>query len=184
MAPAPLLYAARPSDLDLAAEIDDDAEARYGEHGVSFGHTADHPFVVAEHAWWTEAAVTGRLVFAADPAAPDHPLGFCAYGFLDGEPYLDQLSVRHAAQHRGLGRALLAHTVDWAATHPARCLWLTTYAHLPFNRPFYEAQGFTVVAPPHRPELTATLAEQRRHLPFPEQRIAMRIDLGARLTPR
>jgi 4-diphosphocytidyl-2-C-methyl-D-erythritol kinase len=178
MAPAPLLHAG--TDVDLAAEIDDDAEARYGEHGVSFDHAADHPFVVAELAWWRAAAAAGRLVFAADAAAPGTALGFCAYGFLDGEPYLDQLSVRHAAQHRGLGRALLAHALAWAATDPARCLWLTTYAPRPFNRPFYEAQGVTVVAPPHRPELAATLAEQRRHLPFPDQRLAMRAGLRPR----
>lgn len=178
MSPAPLLVPG--TDVDLAAEIDDDAEARYGEHGLSFDHTATHPFVVAEHAWWTAAAAAGRLVFAFDPDDPATALGFCAYGFLDGEPYLDQLSVRHAAQHRGVGRALLAHVQAWAAAHPARCLWLTTYAHLPFNRPFYERQGFTVVPPPHRPELAATLADQRAHLPLPDQRIAMRRDL----TPR
>lgn len=177
------LFAGTPADVALAGEIDDDAEARYGEHGLSFGHGEDHPFVLAEQAWWREAAAAGRLVFAADEAAPDLALGFAAFGFLDGEPYLDQLSVRRRAQGRGLGRALLAHVYGWAAAHPARALWLTTYAHLPFNRPFYEAQGFVVVpAAAHGPEMAATLADQRRNLPRPEERIAMRRPCGGALS--
>ena len=174
MAPAPYLVAARPDQIDLAVAIDDDAGGLYAAHGLDLALPADHPFVVAEQAWWREAAAAGRLVFAADPASPDQPLGFAAYGFLDGEPYLDQLSVRRGSMRRGLGRALLAHAAAWAATHPSRTLWLTTYAHLSWNRPYYEDAGFVVVAPPHRPEMAATLADQRSHLPLPDLRVAMR----------
>jgi GNAT superfamily N-acetyltransferase len=172
MAPAPRLFAARPDQLDLAVAIDDDAATLYAEHGLDLAFPADHPFVLAERAWWTDAIAGGRLWFAAEHGG--EPAAFAAYGWLDGEPYLDQLSVRRSAMRRGLGRLLLGHVAAWAAAQPARCLWLTTYAHLPFNRPYYEAQGFAPVPPPHRPEMAATLADQRDHLPLPEQRVVMR----------
>lgn len=173
MTSAPRLFAARPDQVAIAVDIDDDAATLYAEHGLDLAFAADHPFSVAERAWWRAAAAAGRLVFAAEPRAPDRPVGFAAFGFVDGEPYLDQLSVRRTAQRAGIGRALLAHVQAWAGDHRARRLWLTTYAHLPFNRPYYEARGFTVVPPPHLPDLAATLADQRAHLPRPADRIAM-----------
>jgi GNAT superfamily N-acetyltransferase len=178
MAPAPHLFAARPDQLDLAVEIDDDAATLYADHGLDLHFAADHPFVAAERVWWTAAIAAGRLIFAADAAAPTVPLAFAAFGFLDGEPYLDQLSVRRHAMRRGLGRALLAHVAAWSAGHASRALWLTTYAHLPFNRPYYESAGFAAVAPPHRPEMAATLADQRDHLPRPDDRVVMRLGLA------
>jgi GNAT superfamily N-acetyltransferase len=36
---------------------------------------------------------------------------------------------------QGLGRRLVRQAIDWAGPEP---LWLTTYAHLSWNRPFYE----------------------------------------------
>jgi hypothetical protein len=52
---------------------------------------------------------------------------------------------------------------------------LTTYDDVPFNRPYYERHGYAVV-----PEIACGpgvqhhLDEQRRHLPGPAQRVAMR----------
>jgi hypothetical protein len=60
---------------------------------------------------------------------------------------------------------------------------LTTYAHLPWNRPFYESAGFVVVPVSEcPPEMVAILDDQRRWLPAPDQRIAMRASrvLGGR----
>jgi len=91
---------------------------------------------------------------------------------IDGEPYLEQLSVRMSAQGRGLGRWLLMRAIEWAGSEP---LWLTTYAHLPWNRPFYERHGFVVVPESECPPgIVTILNDQRRALPDPDQRIAMR----------
>jgi hypothetical protein len=64
------------------------------------------------------------------------------------------------------------HSIAWAGD---AALWLTTYAHVPWNRPFYESEGFEVVPSKEWPaDIAAIIAEQRRWLPAPEQRIAMR----------
>lgn len=162
------------AQVGLAIAIDDDSATLYAEYGVPIELADDHPFVIAEHAAWAEAAAAGRLVFAFDPALDATPVAFATLGFLDGEAYLDQLSVRRVAMRRGLGSALLDHALAWARTEGSPALWLTTYSHLPFNRPFYERAGFALVPPPHRPELAEVLSEQRDVLPDPEQRVAMR----------
>jgi GNAT superfamily N-acetyltransferase len=112
----------------------------------------------------------GRAHVAVD-AVDGRLLGFAALGFIDGEPYLDQLSVRRHAMRRGIGSALLEHAITWAGTRP---LWITTYSHIPWNAPFYERVGFERVPELEcGREMRAVLAEQRAALPAPDERIAM-----------
>ena len=64
---------------------------------------ASHPFVVGERARWV-AAIAGGLLEVAE--TPDGALiGFAARAVVDGEPYLDQLSVRRLWMRRGIGTA-------------------------------------------------------------------------------
>lgn len=155
-------------ELDEVLAIDDDASTLYAEAGLPLGITREHPFAVAERARWARALAQGRAFFAME----ERPIGIAVLGVVDGAPYLDQLSVRREAMGRGVGRALLEHALAWAAGRP---LWLTTYDHLPWNRPFYERAGFAVV---HEgewgPGIRAIVAEQREHLPDPHARVVMR----------
>jgi len=51
---------------------------------------------------------------------------------------------------------------------------MTTYTHLPWNRPFYERHGFVRVPESACPRgIVAILDDQRRALPAPHERIAM-----------
>jgi GNAT superfamily N-acetyltransferase len=107
-------------------------------------------------------------------------LGFAALGILDGEGYLEQLSVRMHAMRQGIGTALVAAVERMAETVRARTLWLTTYGHLPWNRPFYERAGFSIVpAEQWGSEITQELLFQRRLLPETDERVVMRKALGA-----
>jgi GNAT superfamily N-acetyltransferase len=139
---------ARPNELALVTAIDDDASELFAAAGLSMAHLqADHPFVV-------------------------DAVGFASMGSVDGGGHLDQLSVLRSWMRRGIGRALVAHGVRWAQ---GRTLWLTTYAHLAWNRPTYEKLGFSVV--PEAvcgPDIRAILADERATLPAPEHRVAMR----------
>lgn len=161
------------SDISDLCAIDDDASALYAAHGVSVELAADDPFSRAEVARWLRSAELGRAFLAWDSDGTS--LGFATLDLVDGSPYLDQLAVRMRAMRRGVGGALLAHAAGWARSAGGSALWLTTYAHLPFNRPYYERHGYIVV-----PESGCSagirhhLDEQRRHLPAPDQRIAMR----------
>jgi GNAT superfamily N-acetyltransferase len=160
---------ARSGELQELVAIDDAASALYSEAGLGVLLEPDHPFVLAETSRWARAIAAGLAHVAVDPE--DSPIGFMTLGFVDGAPYLDQLSVRPQAMRRGVGRALVAQALSWSAPRP---LWLTTYSHLAWNRPFYERCGFVVV-PEHEcgPELRSILKDQRAALPAPEQRIAM-----------
>jgi GNAT superfamily N-acetyltransferase len=168
--------AAAPNEIDELMRIDDDASELFQSSGMDFRSlTAEHPFVCAEHARWLAAAQSGSAYLALDAAGEG--VAFMALSETDGAPYLDQLSVRMRAMRRGLGRALVARAARWARER-ADVLWLTTYGHVAWNRPYYERFGFHVVpASECGPEMRACLAKQRAALPCPEHRVAMRLAL-------
>jgi GNAT superfamily N-acetyltransferase len=176
--PAPrfAVRSALPNELDMLLAIDDDATALYAEHGAAIELHPGHVFVRDERARWLRSAELGRAFIAVDPLGT--AVGFAALDKIDGEPYLDQLAVRRVAMRRGVGGALLACSADWARAAGGSAIWLTTYAHLPFNRPYYERRGYVVVPESAcGPAIVHHLDEQRRYLPAPDQRVAMRRSL-------
>jgi len=174
--PAIVVREGRADELDELVAIDDAAGVRFGDVGIRFDFPEDHPFVVAERRCWREALRDRRLLVAERAGSV---VGFVCLGFVDALPYIDQLSVRPELHGDGIGSLLLGHAKRWAANTGARELWLTTYAHVPWNGPYYERRGFARVefAACER-EMRDALEEQRRVLPFPEERIAMRARLG------
>ncbi|HEX7663387.1 MAG TPA: GNAT family N-acetyltransferase [Polyangiaceae bacterium] len=160
---------ARADELATLVAIDDDACTLYVEAGrdVDLPPEID-PFVIAEHARWRESIEHGRVTMAVD--ADGAPIGFAALGLVDGEPHLQQVSVRRRAMNRGIGRALVEHAIRWGRG----TLWLTTYSDLAWNRPLYEKMGFVCVDEADcGPELRRILVEERGALPVPEARVAM-----------
>jgi GNAT superfamily N-acetyltransferase len=126
-------------------------------------------FLEAERSRWAAAAAAGRLYFAV---SADERIGFAALGFVDGKPYLEQMSVRRAHMRRGVGAALLARAIAWSAAYGD--LWLTTYDHVAWNQRYYERFGFvTVDERDCGDELQAVLRSERRALPAPKHRTAM-----------
>jgi GNAT superfamily N-acetyltransferase len=167
-----IIRLASPADIGHIVSIDDDACALFERAGVRLAFGPDHPYARAEYARWLQSAKDGTAFLAGRADTGAVPVGVLVMGHADGAPYLDQLSVRVAAMRQGLGRRLLDHAIAWAGDQP---LWLTTYAHLPWNRPFYERHGFAVVEESAcGPDIRADLAEQRRWLPHPRERVAMR----------
>jgi GNAT superfamily N-acetyltransferase len=165
------LRAAASDELDQAIAIDDAAGLLFAEAGLSIDLSGAHPFVVAERARWRSAIAQGQLWFACAAA---EPIGFSALGRAGALAYLEQLAVRPEHGRRGVGTMLLAAACAHATQSGDSELWLTTYAHLGWNRPYYERHGFSVVPESHcSAELQAHLAEQRATLPAPNERIAM-----------
>lgn len=127
--------------------------------------------MVEEREQWARALASGDGFIAED--AEHRAMGIAVLGRLDDEPYLDQLSVRLEHMGQGVGSALLSVAVAWAHERGPG-LWLNTYRHLPWNRPFYEARGFTLVEESSwRPEMRATIERQRACLPLPGERVVM-----------
>lgn len=168
-----------PADIDALCDIDRDAGELFVQAGLDLDLPNDHEFVTAERTRWLSSLRAGMTLLAEVPAGS--PIGFAAGGTRDGEPYLDQLSVRMGEMRRGIGTTLLSAFESRARAGGARALWLTTYRHLSWNRPLYERRGF--VAVPEAmvgPELRAELAHERRWLPLPQERIIMRKILAGR----
>ena len=164
---------ALPSEIDLLNAIDDDATTLFAEHGVSIELPEDHVFVRAEVARLLRSAEFGRAFLAVDKSGTG--VGFAALDVVDGEPYLDQLAVRVAAMRRGIGGRLLERAANWAHAAGGSAIWLTTYDHLLFNRPYYERRGYVVMPEADcGPGILHHLDDQRRYLPAPAHRVAMR----------
>jgi GNAT superfamily N-acetyltransferase len=167
---AAVIRQASADDIDEMVSIDTDACTLYSEAGLDLDLGPEHPYSAAERAAWTRCAREGNAFLAGPADAP--AAGLLVLDRIDGAAYLEQLSVRRRAMGRGLGRQLLARAIAWANGEP---LWLTTYGHLPWNRPFYERHGFVAVPEAACPPgMVAILDEQRAVLPAPHQRIAMR----------
>lgn len=166
------LRLAEPDDIDALVSIDDDASALYEQHGLDFECQADSAFAQAKRNRWLRAAHLRRVFLAVD--TDGRAIAFGALDVLDGNLYLEQLSVRCGAMRRGIGTLLLTHSIE-CARRAGMSLWLTTYNHLIWNRLYYERHGFVVV-----PEsecgagIRHHLEEQRRFLPAPAERVAMR----------
>lgn len=166
-----LLRVASLGEMGTLTSIDDDALQHYPTEGLVIDLTADHPFAIAEQARWSRALAMGDVWFSLERGVP---VGVAVLGTIDGDPYLDQLSVRRSAMGRGHGSRLVAHALAWARARSHGGLWLNTYGHLSWNRPFYERRGFRVVPEREwRAEMRAVVEAQRACLPRPEERVVM-----------
>lgn len=100
----------------------------------------------------------------------DRPIGFALAGTIDGQGFLDQLSVLPAHGRRGVGAALLAAVASWAEARGFPALLLTTYRDPPWNAPFYAKHGFTHLPPEHWSGDVRELVARETALGHPRER--------------
>ncbi len=160
-------------EFDLLRDIDLDASRLFEQAGLFMEPPHDLELASAERRRWTRCLRSRGVLRAHLPSG--EVAGFMALDTLDGEPYLEQLSVRMHCMRQGVGSALLAAAQLMAARAGGQHLWLTTYGHLSWNRPFYGRSGFrTVPTEQWGGDITQEIVFQRRVLPAPEQRVVMR----------
>jgi GNAT superfamily N-acetyltransferase len=99
----------------------------------------------------------GLLWVLADQA--DEPVAYLMAGLVDGCLQVEQVTVHPGHARRGLGRRLLDHAARRAAAGGLPALTLTTFAHVPWNAPYYARCGFRVL---DDAEITPGLAAIRR----------------------
>lgn len=161
------------ADLPMLVAIDDDAAELFVAAGLDVELPPTHEFTQRERARWRECLHASTVTIAMDAAR--EPVGFVAVRMRAGEAFLQQISVRRSDMRRGVGSLLLEAAMQRARNLPTDALWLSTYSHLAWNRPFYERHGFLAVAEPEHPAwLVEELEFERRWLPQPDQRVAMR----------
>jgi GNAT superfamily N-acetyltransferase len=159
-------------EIATLVSVDDDAADLYATAGIVFDPATIAQFVEEEQARWRRALELERVFVAVSDGAI---VGFAAMDLLDGAlPYLEQLSVRMNAMRCGIGGRLVGEAIAWAKNE-GDGLWLTTYGHLSWNRPFYERHGFHLVPEAEwGPDIRHHNEEERRSLPRPEERVVMR----------
>lgn len=168
--------AARVGDGPALQQLELLAGERFREVGLA--EVADHapPAVEALDGY----AAAGRIWVAVDD---DAPVGYVLVEVVDGNAHIEQLSVRPDHQGRGVGRALLERVRAWAAEGDRSAITLTTFTHVPWNRPLYEHLGFRVLADPEiGPGLRAVREHETARGLDPGTRVCMRLDLQRRIS--
>lgn len=160
---------AEPRDLPLLAPIEDAAD-RVFEAVLG---PLDWPPATAG-AW--RAQQPGFLLVAESGGG--EVVGFAHVLHLEGTAHLEQLAVHPDHHRRGHGAALLRACEERARSEGFRELTLSTYADVPWNRPYYEQHGYEVVA--HPTGLLARIQEKEEAAGYMTYgpRVVMRIALG------
>jgi GNAT superfamily N-acetyltransferase len=115
----------------------------------------------------------------------DQPVGYALARVVDRAGHLEQLSVLPSHGGRGLGRLLIDHVAGWAAGRGLAALTLSTFRDVPWNGPYYERCGFTVLAEEGLgPGLRAARRRERRAGLDVSRRQFMRRPVGPVRDPR
>ena len=122
-----------------------------------------------------EALRAGALPVVLD--ADRRPVGYGLLRLVDGLALLAQLDVHPAHGRKGLGTALVARVADIARRRGAKTLYLTTFAHVPWNAPFYARLGFSVVPEDRQPPVIREILAEERAMGLTD-RVAMRLPLS------
>jgi GNAT superfamily N-acetyltransferase len=172
---SPIIRHSIAADLAYLPAIERSAAEAFRGAGVSL--SADAPVSAAE-AW--SGALRGRTLWVAENEA-GRVVGFLAGRRINRALHIDEMDVAFDHQRRGYGRALLDAAIDWARRAGLQEITLTTFRELAFNRNFYEAAGFVVIAPSEMSKRMAGIMVREADYGLdPEQRCAMMLRLQGR----
>jgi ribosomal protein S18 acetylase RimI-like enzyme len=105
-------------------------------------------------------------------------IGFLLLGEIDGAAHVEQVSVSPNDQGKGVGQSLIGEAARWAMGRGMSALTLTTFGHIPWNRPLYEHLGFRVLSEDELGVGLRAVCDSEAELGLdPELRVAMRLDL-------
>ncbi|MBC9179158.1 GNAT family N-acetyltransferase [Pseudoroseomonas ludipueritiae] len=168
-----MIRQALPDDLPHLAAVERSAAALF--RGTRMDWAADGPTLAPS--MLEEAAARGHLWVAWH--AEGGVIGFLLADALDGDLFIEELSVAQSYQRHGFGRALLGQAVRRAREEGMAGVSLTTDHDLPWNAPFYASAGFQVLdTSALTPALRGRLAREAAHGHDPAHRCAMRLALS------
>jgi GNAT superfamily N-acetyltransferase len=166
------IRSARLQDGPVLQEIERQSGQRFREVGLDFIADADPDSLEL----LAEYANGGRAWVCVDELG--NAFGYVLVDQVDGNAHIAQVSVRPEAQGRGLGRQLLDRVREWAEQSEKSSITLTTFRHVPWNRPLYEHLGFSVLVQSELgPELSAIRDDETAQGLDPATRVCMRLEL-------
>jgi GNAT superfamily N-acetyltransferase len=134
-----VIRAARPDDFDRLREIERAAGASFRELDMDLV-ADDAPPSIQD---LLEYQLDGRAwVWCGDA---DNPVAYLLVEVVDRWLNIAQVSVHPSRAREGLGRQLLDFADQRAAANGLIGLSLTTFVHVPWNRPYYQRLGFRTV---------------------------------------
>lgn len=138
-----MIRRARAADLPALPELERAAGAPFRDLGMAAVADDASP-TVADLALFQRE---GRAWVVTDGA--DTVVAYVLVDVVDGNAHIEQVSVHPGHAHHGLGKALLDTAANWADHYGLAALTLMTYAHVPWNAPYYERLGFEVATRNH-----------------------------------
>ncbi len=166
---------ARPEELETILQVERDAGERFRDYGLippEEQEDGEPDTFGEEHRAGIEA---GKLWVAVTEA--ERIVGFALAYEIDREGHLREIDVLPEYGRQGIGRRLIDRVADWCRERGYPTLSLTTFRDVPWNAPYYQKAGFSVV-----PEvalagrLKEILDEEREDALM--ERVAMRMNLS------
>ncbi len=134
-----MIREARASDLPMMRDIEVAAGEAFRMLGMDA--VADDPAPALEAL--AAYQQVGRAWVASDTG--DKPVAYLLVGVVDSYAHIGQVSVHPLHSRKALGRQLIDTAASWAAARGLRGMTLTTFAHVPWNAPYYARLGFRTV---------------------------------------
>jgi len=169
------VYLARSDQAELLPVIERDAGAVFRTL-PDYARIADDSVCSADH--WQHAIAAGTCWLAARESDA-RALGFLGASAIDGDLYVGEVAVVHAAQLSGVGRALFAAAMAHARERQLRAVTLTTFRDVPWNAPTYTRMGFETIDDAVLPAYLRAIREREAEAGLPwNQRCAMELLMG------
>jgi GNAT superfamily N-acetyltransferase len=132
-------FSIRPAGRDdLASLVEIEVAAGVGFRDLGMDAIADDdPGSVEGLAPYAER---GRALVAV--GTDDRPVGYLLLDVVDGAAHIEQVSVHPDYARKGIGRALIQRSSEWARDRGLDGLTLTAFRDVPWNGPYYERLGF------------------------------------------
>lgn len=128
-------------DVVLLHDIERAAGAAFRELGMATIADDETPSARVLHNYrragrmWVAVNAVGRVI------------AYLLADIVDGNAHIEQVSVHPHFSRRGFGRALIETATAWAVHQELAALTLTTFTQVPWNAPYYERLGFSVIPP-------------------------------------
>lgn len=168
------IRAAIVEDIPFLARIEQAAASRF-----PVGSIPDYIRADAMTVDMLQAALLARHLWVAVDVE-NIRVGFAVLQCIGALALLAEIDVLPEHGRKGVGRALIGAVVHRARAEHYNTLYLTTFAHIAWNAPFYEGLGFVAVPETELPTVMLTiLAEEGERGLI--QRIAMRLAIAKRV---
>lgn len=125
-------------DIPRLVEVSRSADGMFTEAGLDL--PPDDPTIEFRTADWL-------IVTDVPEASSRIVVGFATLVEVGGQAHLTGLGVHRDHMRRGVGSTLLTEAQRQARARGYEFMTLTTFRDLPFNAPWYERRGFSVLDP-------------------------------------